>query len=91
MLEGKPLERGPIFWHYPHFGNQGGFPGGAVRVGDFKLVQNFLTNKVELFDLSKDLAEQNDLSETMPQKRDQLLKELKSWQQSVKAEFPTKL
>jgi len=90
LLDGRSFNRGPIYWHYPHFGNQGGFPGGAVRDGDFKLVQNFVTGKVELFDLSKDPGETMDLGEKMPQKRDQLLGQLKHWQQELHAEFPVK-
>jgi arylsulfatase A-like enzyme len=90
LLDGKTFTHGPIYWHYPHFGNQGGFPGGAVRDGDFKLVQNFITGKVELFDLSKDLAETTDLSEKMPEKTEQLLSALNRWQKDLHAVFPVK-
>ena len=39
LLKGGELARGPLFWHYPHYGNQGGAAGGAVRDGDWKLIE----------------------------------------------------
>jgi len=39
LRDGQPPAERPLFWHYPHYGNQGGAPGGAVRLGDFKLVE----------------------------------------------------
>ncbi len=57
---GAPAAR-PLFWHYPHYSNQGGKPGGAIRDGDFKLVEFYETGRVELFDLksgeNRNLAE----------------------------------
>ncbi len=51
----------PLFWHYPHYSNQGGKPGGAIRDGDFKLIEFYETGRVELFDLksgeNRNLAE----------------------------------
>ena len=40
-LKGKSLDRKSLFWHYPHYSNQGGIPGGAIREGDFKLVERY--------------------------------------------------
>jgi arylsulfatase A len=54
--------RGEIFWHYPHFSNQLGRPAGAIRVDDWKLVKNYETNKVELYNLKDDVLESKDLS-----------------------------
>ena len=57
---GEPAAR-PLFWHYPHYSNQGGKPGGAIRDGDFKLIEFYETGRVELFDLksgeNRNLAE----------------------------------
>ena len=91
LLKGERFDRGGIYWHYPHFANQGGFAGGAMRDGDFKLVQNFVTGKVELFDLSKDIGETTDLAEKLPEKTANMLESLTQWQKSLKAEFPVKL
>ncbi len=52
----------PLFWHYPHYGNQGGAPGAAIRRGDWKLIEWFEDGRVELFNLAQDLGEKNDLA-----------------------------
>jgi arylsulfatase A len=54
------LER-KFYWHIPHYTNQGSRPAGAIRVGDWKLVEDYETGAVELYDLQKDLSEQNNL------------------------------
>ena len=41
LTDGKPLASRPLFWHYPHYSNQGGRPGGAVRDGDWKLIEDY--------------------------------------------------
>jgi arylsulfatase A-like enzyme len=82
------LEREAIFWHYPHYGNQGGTPGSSVRMGDYKLIEFFEDHRVELYNLKKDIEEQNDLSQQMPALRDQLRDILHKWQKKVEAKFP---
>jgi arylsulfatase A-like enzyme len=90
-LRGEKFERGPIYWHYPHFANQKGFAGGAVREGDFKLVQNYTDGKVELFNLKEDIGETKDLASEQVEKRNELLGKLKAWQKGVGAQFPRKV
>lgn len=89
LLKGGEINRGPIFWHYPHYGNQGGRPGAAVRDGDYKLIQWFGEEKVELYNLRDDLGEQHDLAAKQPEKVAQLLGELKAWQTGLHVKFPT--
>jgi arylsulfatase A-like enzyme len=81
-------ERGPIFWHYPHFSNQEGRPAAAVRSGDYKLVQRYETGEVQLFNLRDDIAEQNDLGNRMTGKRNELKTLLEVWRRSVGANMP---
>jgi arylsulfatase A-like enzyme len=90
LLEGRgnAVER-PLFWHFPHYGNQGGLPGAAVRLGDFKLIEFFEDGGIELYDLKKDLSEQNNLARAMPEKAEELLELLHSWQERVNARVPT--
>jgi arylsulfatase A len=83
-------DRGPVYWHYPHFSGQGGRPAGAVRVGDWKLVKNFETGKTELFDLKKDISEKNDLTRKNPEKSKELDVLLKNWQKGINANMPVK-
>jgi arylsulfatase A len=76
-----------LYWHYPHYSNQGGSPGGAIRVGDFKLIENYEDGRLELFNLKDDIGEQNDLSETMPDKVLQLEGKLDLWRRQVQAQM----
>jgi len=87
-------QRGPgktraIYWHYPHYGNQGGSPGGAVRLGDYKLIEFYEDNHIELYNLKDDLGEQHDLAATMPQKAAELRQMLHAWRADVGAAMPS--
>jgi arylsulfatase A len=80
----------PLFWHYPHFSNQLGRPAGAVRVGDWKLVDNFELGKVELYNLRADVGEHHDIAKDFPAKRAELHRLLINWRQEVQANMPIK-
>lgn len=90
LLRGQSLDRGPIFWHYPHYGNQGGSPSGAVRHGDYKLIEWYETGKTELFNLKEDIGEQNDVSDQHPDKTKQMAEQLNQWRMKTGALMPTK-
>jgi hypothetical protein len=78
-----------LFWHYPHYSNQGGGPCGAIRVGDLKLVEWYEDMRVELFNLKSDLEEKRDLSKTEPENARALQQQLQDWQESVNAAMPS--
>lgn len=84
--EDKMKER-PLFWHYPHYSNQGVEPGSAVRLGRFKLIDNFQSGKQELYDLEKDLSETNDISASNPEKTKELFKMLQDWRTKTGAKM----
>ena len=84
----KTFDRGTLYWHYPHFSNQGGRPYGAIRLGDWKLVESYETNKVELYNLANDLAEKQDLSKKNKAKVKELHQLLVSWRKEVDANMP---
>ena len=86
---GAPAER-PLFWHYPHYSNQGGGPCGAVRLGDMKLIEWYEDDRVELYNLKNDLGENNDLAAKMPDKAAALRTMLHDWRKTVDATMPTK-
>ena len=89
VLENKTPEERPVFWHYPHYsGGLGGRPSGAVRFGDFKLIEFFEDNRVELYNLKNDLEEENDLFEVYPEKAEELKQMLHNWRKDVKAQMP---
>jgi arylsulfatase A-like enzyme len=67
-------ERAPLFWHYPHWGNQGGIPSSAVRDGNWKLIEFHWKKGFELYDLTKDPGEKQNLAAENPAR----VKELKA-------------
>ncbi|MBC8351554.1 MAG: sulfatase [Planctomycetes bacterium] len=81
------IERDAIYWHYPHYANQGGFPGGAIRVGDFKLLERYEDGRVHLYNLKDDIGERNDLAAMMPDRVDQMRKSLHTWYKDVDAKM----
>jgi len=89
LLKGGTLARGPLFWHYPHYSDQGGLPGGAVRDGDWKLVEWYEDNSIELYNLRDDPGEKNNLAAKNPAKARALLQMLHGWRASVGGKMPT--
>jgi len=83
------LKPRPLFWHYPHYGNQGGSPGGAVRMGRWKLIEFYEDDHVELYDLAKDIGENKNLAAKMPEKAAELREMLDDWRKSLNAAMPT--
>jgi arylsulfatase A-like enzyme len=88
LLTGGALDRGPLFWHYPHYGNQGGAPGGVVRDGDWKLIE-WYEGSLELFNLSTDIEEKHNLVAKNPAKVNELQAKLAAWRKDVGALMPT--
>ncbi|MDG1300840.1 MAG: DUF4976 domain-containing protein [Opitutae bacterium] len=91
LLTGKAesLDRKAIYFHYPHYHHINTMgPAGAVRMGDYKLVEVFETGAVELYNLKDDLGEQHDLSKTMPELIGQLTNMLHDWRESSGAVMP---
>jgi arylsulfatase A len=94
LLRGSgALNRDELFWHYPHYQHYqlgGTTPYGAIRKGDFKLIEFFDDMRVELYDLSKDIGEQHNLAAEMPQKVEALRARLHAWRKEVGAQMPTR-
>lgn len=86
LLENKYDPERAIYWHYPVYHHAQ--PMGAIRKGDWKLVQNFVTNDFDLFNLRADISEGMDLSTIYPEKTAELKQLLEDWQKDVGAEFP---
>ena len=90
LLKGnESLKRKALFWHYPHYGNQGGSPGSAVRSGDYKLIKFYEDNHLELYNLRDDIGEKKNLVAEMPEKTKELQRELNDWLKEVDARMPT--
>jgi arylsulfatase A-like enzyme len=86
-LKNGSLDRDALYWHYPHYSNQGGPPGGAIRVGDYKLVEHYEDGKIMLFDLENDIGEKNDLAVKFPDRAAKMRAKLHQWYHSVDAQF----
>lgn len=88
LLRGNgAIDREALFWHYPHYSNQGGFPGAAVRVGDFKLIERFEDGRVHLYNLKDDIGERRDLAAQKPDQVRRMRRRLHDWYKEVDAKF----
>jgi arylsulfatase A-like enzyme len=91
LLRGeKKLNREAIFWHFPHYGNQGGTPGRSVRMGDYKLIEFFEDGRLELYHLRNDIGETNNLADAEPETRQRMHQLLERWKLQAGAKIPAK-
>ncbi|HHW11139.1 MAG TPA: sulfatase [Firmicutes bacterium] len=84
----KELNRQAIYWHYPHYSNQGGTPSSAVRAGDYKLIEFFEDGRLELYNLRTDPGERKNLAPSEPEIARELHKMLTAWRKKVGAILP---
>lgn len=88
LFKGNKIADRALFWHYPHYGNQGGEPSAIIRKGDWKLIYYYEDGRNELYQLSADIGEQNDLSAKKPELTQSLRKELDTWLKETGALIP---
>ncbi|MHC4727858.1 MAG: sulfatase/phosphatase domain-containing protein [Planctomycetota bacterium] len=81
------LKRDAIYWHYPHYHHSR--PAGAIREGNFKLIEFYENGRLELYNLKRDISEKNNLANKLPKKVAHLQKKLAAWRTSVSAKMPT--
>jgi arylsulfatase A-like enzyme len=89
------LKRDALFWHFP--GYLGAGPGawrttpvGAIRSGDWKLLEFFEDSRLELYNLRADLSQTNNLASRSPEKTKELHAKLAAWRKELNAPMPTK-
>ncbi len=82
-----PWKRDELYWHYPHYHRT--TPYGAIRKGQWKLIQFYENDALELYNLKSDPAERTNLAETRTSVASDLLKRLQRWRSSVGAQMPT--
>jgi arylsulfatase A-like enzyme len=76
-----------FFWHFPHYNNQGGRPGGAMRDGNWKLVEFYdAPDAPELYDLAADIGEKNNLAARDPARVRAMRTALAGWRNSIQAQ-----
>jgi arylsulfatase A len=86
LRQSGELERDAIFWHYPHYHHS--TPGGAIRQGDWKLIEFFEDGTLELYNLKEDIAEAKNLAGENPETARRLQRRLAEWRRSVNAAMP---
>jgi arylsulfatase A len=89
LRQSGSMKRDAIYWHYPHYHPGGATPYGAIREGDFRLIEFYEDNHVELYNLKDDIGETKDLAATLPDKTAALRQKLHDWRQHVDAQMPT--
>ncbi len=88
IKEESKLDRDAIYWHYPHYANQGGTPASSLVSGRWKLIEFFEDNHLELYDLENDISESCNVAELHKDVTKKLHKKLQEWQKDVEAKIP---
>ena len=94
LLKGaEKLDRDTLYWHFPGYLGSGKdqwrtTPAGALRKGDYKLLQFFEDDRIELYNLADDIGEKKNLSEAKPELAKELKARLVSWRESIGAAMP---
>ncbi|MBX9677608.1 MAG: sulfatase-like hydrolase/transferase [Gemmataceae bacterium] len=86
LLEGKSPGARALYWHQPHYMNQGSRPAGAIAEGKWKLIEHYESGACELFDLDKDIGETTDLGAKEPAKVAELRGKLEAWRREAKVQ-----
>lgn len=87
LLNGEKIADRPLFWHYPHYGNQGGEPVSIMRKDNWKIIHYWEDNHLELYDLNTDLSETNNLAELNKEKAQELETQLMDWLKSMDTQY----
>lgn len=87
LLNGGSISERPLFWHYPHYGNQGGEPVSIIRKGKWKLIHYWEDERDELYDLEKDLGERNDALKENEALAQTMKVELMDWLKRMDAQY----
>lgn len=89
LLNGDTMQQRPLFWHYPHYGNQGGRPVSMIRKGDWKLIHYWEDGHNELYNLTQDIHEDSNLAILQPKLTQKMYEILMSWLKEVEAKQPS--
>ena len=86
---GTSPTREALYWHYPHYSDQGGTPSGAIREGDWKLIEFFEDGHLELYNLALDAGEQYNFASSFTDRASAMRDKLQAWRASVNALMPS--
>ena len=88
LLQGENIDERTLYWHYPHYGNQGGEPSTIVREGNWKLIHYWEDGRNELYNLALDIGEQNDVANENIETVERLKNKMESWLTETNANLP---
>lgn len=98
LLKNKGLKRKAIFWHLPASNGRNGVnsnlwqpPISVIRKGNWKLIQNLETDSLQLYNIRQDIGETKNLAYVNKRLTNNLLLDLKIWQETIKAPIPNEL
>lgn len=90
LLKAGSIPERPLYWHYPHYSNQGGDPSSIIREGDWKLIYYHEDGHKELYHLPDDIGEQHDLADQQPERAAKLFAKLDAFLKETHARFPAR-
>ncbi len=80
--------RDTLYWHYPHYSPQGGKPGGAIRQGEYKLIEFYEQGRRELFNVVRDVSESTNLADVEPERVERMAALLADWRSQLDVQMP---
>lgn len=89
-LKGAEYKRDAMYWHYPHYGNQGGQPYSSIVEGDYKLIYFYETDEIGLYNIKEDISETKDIKDEYPKIKEKLFFQLNDWIYDNNAKIPLK-
>ncbi|WP_372756148.1 sulfatase [Mariniflexile sp.] len=87
LLKGGNIEPRPLYWHYPHYGNQGGEPSSIIRKGEWKLIYYWEDHHAELYNIEKDINERDDVANSNENLVLEMKNELLQWLDSMDTHY----
>ncbi len=88
LFKGQTIANRPLFWHYPHYGNQGGEPSSIMTMNDWKLIYYHEDGRDELYNISSDIGEQHDVAADESGRVKSMRTVLDKWLQATGAKLP---
>ena len=90
LLKGGTISKRPLFWHYPHYGNQGGDPSSIMREGNWKLIHYWEDGHDELYNLATDVVEHSDVAASNRKRVIAMRRRLDAWLLETEAMIPVR-
>jgi arylsulfatase A-like enzyme len=83
------VERGALYWHFPHYHPYGATPHSAILADGWRLAETFEDGRASLYELAADLGQQRDRAADQPERVQQLRARLAEWRTAMDAQLPS--